>query len=67
MESRISPGIINPFSANHNVRLYFGSKEVNVPVYKNMAEAIQKHPQASVIISFASFRSAYTSTLEMLK
>eukprot|EP00116_Pleurobrachia_bachei_P006054 sb/3466316/ len=60
-------GIINPFSANHNVRLYFGSKEVNVPVYKNMGEAIKKHPEASVIISFASFRSAYTSTLEMLK
>ncbi|KAL5270375.1 hypothetical protein ACHWQZ_G001186 [Mnemiopsis leidyi] len=59
-------GIINPFSANHNIRLYFGHKEINVPVYKNMDEAIRKHPDVSVIISFASLRSAYTSTISML-
>jgi len=59
-------GIINPFSANHNIRLYFGHKEINVPVYKNMADALKKHPDVSVLISFASLRSAYSSTMSML-
>ena len=35
-------------------------------VYKNMSDCMQKHPAADVLISFASLRSAYESTLETL-
>ena len=31
-----------------------------------MGEALRKHPDASVMVSFASLRSAYESTLEAL-
>ena len=32
-----------------------------------MADAMKKHPDADVLISFASLRSAYESTLETLE
>lgn len=35
-------------------------------VYKNMSDCMQKHPAADVLISFASLRSAYESTIETL-
>ena len=31
-----------------------------------MSEAVQKHPEADVLVNFASLRSAYDSTLEAL-
>ena len=46
---------------------YWGHKEVLVPVYKNMADAMAAFPEADVMISFASLRSAYDSTLECLE
>jgi ATP citrate (pro-S)-lyase len=36
-------------------------------VYKNMADAMKKHPDADVMVSFASLRSAYDSTLEAME
>lgn len=38
-----------------------------MPVYKNMADAMKKHPEVDVMISFASLRSAYDSTLEAMQ
>jgi len=46
---------------------YWGHKEILVPVYKNMADAMEAFPEADVMISFASLRSAYDSTLECLE
>ena len=37
-----------------------------ISVYKNMSDCMQKHPEADVLISFASLRSAYESTIETL-
>ena len=31
-----------------------------------MADAMKKHPQADVLVNFASLRSAYESTIETL-
>ena len=42
-------------------------KYVFIIVYREMNEALKKHPDASVMVSFASLRSAYESTLEALK
>ncbi|KAA0201678.1 hypothetical protein HAZT_HAZT005084, partial [Hyalella azteca] len=36
-------------------------------VYKHMSDAMKKHPEADVLINFASLRSAYDATLETLQ
>eukprot|EP00092_Neocalanus_flemingeri_P041308 GFUD01044980.1.p1 GENE.GFUD01044980.1~~GFUD01044980.1.p1 ORF type:complete len:825 (-),score=220.37 GFUD01044980.1:214-2688(-) len=46
---------------------YWGHKEVLVPIYKSMADAMAAFPDVDVLISFASLRSAYDSTLECLE
>ncbi|MBI2669165.1 ATP citrate synthase [Candidatus Woesearchaeota archaeon] len=47
-------------------KAFFGAKEITLPVYESFAEAAEKHPQADVLINFASFRSAFTSSKEAL-
>ena len=37
-----------------------------VSVFKNMSDCMGKHPEADVLISFASLRSAYDSTMDTL-
>ncbi|XP_064111503.1 ATP-citrate synthase-like [Macrobrachium nipponense] len=49
-----------------NRSFYWGHKEILIPVYKNMADAMKKHPDADVLINFASLRSAYDSTIDTL-
>merc|ERR1719167_662809 len=46
---------------------YWGHKEVLVPIYKSMADAIAAYPDVDVMVSFASLRSAYDSTIECLQ
>ncbi|XP_071961776.1 ATP-citrate synthase-like [Antedon mediterranea] len=60
-------GMIYPFTGDHKQKFYWGHKEILVPVYKSMEKAMQAHPEADVLISFASLRSAYESTLETLR
>ena len=36
-------------------------------VYKKMEDAMKKHPDADNLVSFASLRSAYESTMEAMK
>ena len=38
-----------------------------IPVYKEMSEAMNKNPDADVMVNFASLRSAYDATLEALQ
>jgi len=45
---------------------YWGHKEVLVPIYKNMADAMKAYPDVDVVVSFASLRSAYDSAIEVL-
>lgn len=59
--------MIYPFTGDHKQKFYWGHKEVLLPVYKNMADAMAKHPQADVLVNFASLRSAYSSTVEVLE
>ncbi|XP_033103205.1 ATP-citrate synthase-like isoform X1 [Anneissia japonica] len=60
-------GMIYPFTGDHKQKFYWGHKEILIPVYKSMEKAMKTHPEADVLISFASLRSAYESTLETLK
>lgn len=54
-------------SGDHKQKFYWGHKEILLPVYKNMADAMKRHPEVDVMISFASLRSAYDSTLEAMQ
>ena len=59
--------MVYPMTGDHKIKFYWGHKEILVPVYKNMSDAMKKCPKADVMISFASLRSAYESTLETLE
>jgi ATP citrate (pro-S)-lyase len=59
--------LIFPFSASHYIKFYYGVDEILLPVYQTMKEAFEKHPDVSVMVNFASFRSVYESTLEALE
>jgi len=59
--------MVYPFSGNHYTKLYWGTDETLIPVYTTMAEAVQKHPDASIMINFASFRSVYETVQETLQ
>jgi len=58
--------IVYPFSGNHFVKFYWGTDEVLMPVYTTTKEAVEKHPDVTFFISFASFRSVYETTLEVM-
>ncbi|XP_064421398.1 ATP-citrate synthase isoform X2 [Latimeria chalumnae] len=67
--SRDEPSVaamVYPFTGDHKQKFYWGHKEILIPVYKNMADAMKKHPEVDVLISFASLRSAYDSTIETM-
>ncbi|KAF2979066.1 hypothetical protein EK904_012394 [Melospiza melodia maxima] len=53
-------------SGDHRQKFYWGHKEILIPVYKNMSDAMRKHPEVDVLINFASLRSAYDSTVETM-
>ena len=55
------------YSGDHKQKFYWGHKEILIPVYKHMKDAMSKNPNADVLISFASLRSAEESTLEALQ
>ncbi|CAK9207636.1 unnamed protein product [Sphagnum troendelagicum] len=59
-------GIINPGSEGFQ-KLFFGQEEIAVPVHGSVAFACKAHPTADVFINFASFRSAFASTMDALK
>ena len=59
--------MVYPFTANHFSKFYWGTEEILLPVYQKTAEALAKHPEVSVVVNFASFRSVYKSVMEMLE
>uniref|UniRef100_A0A673XIW2 ATP-citrate synthase n=1 Tax=Salmo trutta TaxID=8032 RepID=A0A673XIW2_SALTR len=68
--SRDEPSVaamVYPFTGDHKQKFYWGHKEILIPVYKNMADAMKKHPEVDVLISFASLRSAFDSTMETMQ
>ncbi|KRF80279.1 ATP-citrate synthase isoform X1 [Drosophila virilis] len=59
--------MVYPFTGDHKQKYYWGHKEILIPVYKKMSDAIHKHKEVDVMVNFASLRSAYDSTLEVLE
>lgn len=58
--------MVYPFTGYHKQKFYWGHKEVLIPVYSKMSDAISKHKEADVLVNFASLRSAYDSSVEVL-
>jgi ATP citrate (pro-S)-lyase len=54
--------IINPTGADGYAKFFFGTREILIPVYKTIEKAAKQHPNVDVMINFASFRSAASST-----
>jgi len=47
-------------------KVFWGGKEIVIPIYRKLDLAVKKHPEADVLINFSSFRSAYTTSMEAL-
>src|SRR5277367_4619696 len=58
--------MIYPFTGDQQ-KFYWGHEEILIPCYKNMSDCMKRHPDADVLINFASLRSAYESTIETMK
>jgi len=56
--------IVAPTSSNKFEKFFWGGDEIMVPVYRSTAEAKEAHPNADVLLNFASFRTAYNVTTE---
>nr|CAH8866286.1 unnamed protein product [Trichobilharzia regenti] len=67
---RDSPSVaalIYPFNDDHQMKFYWGAKELFLPVYKNMLNAMHRHPEARVLVNFASLRVAYDVCMEAMQ
>eukprot|EP00604_Paraphysomonas_vestita_P003441 CAMPEP_0174820190 /NCGR_PEP_ID=MMETSP1107-20130205/3872_1 /TAXON_ID=36770 /ORGANISM="Paraphysomonas vestita, Strain GFlagA" /LENGTH=822 /DNA_ID=CAMNT_0016035063 /DNA_START=902 /DNA_END=3370 /DNA_ORIENTATION=- len=58
--------MVFPFSGNHYTKLYWGTEETLIPVYTSIEEAVRKHPETTIMINFASFRSVYETVNDAL-
>jgi len=59
--------MVFPFAGNHLVKFYWGTEEILMPVYTTTKQAVEKSPEASVFINFASFRSVYETSMEAMQ
>lgn len=57
--------IVNPSRAGTH-KVFFGRKEILLPMYKTLKEASAKHKSASVVVNFSSQRSAFPTTMEAM-
>ena len=48
-------------------KVFWGNKEIVIPIYKTLGLAMKNHPRADVMINFASFRSSYETSKEALE
>ena len=60
-------GIIYTFGGQFVSKMYWGTSETLLPVYQEVPKAMAKHPDVDVVVNFASSRSVYSSTLEILQ
>jgi succinyl-CoA synthetase alpha subunit len=58
--------IVNPTRGGYH-KCFWGHEEIVLPIYTSIKEAAEKHPEADVMVNFASFRSAYPRTKEALE
>ncbi|QIW99687.1 hypothetical protein AMS68_005205 [Peltaster fructicola] len=59
-------GIIYTFGGQFVSKCYWGVTETLIPVYQATEAAMAKHPDVDTVVNFASSRSVYSSTLELM-
>jgi len=59
--------IVSPTSGSRFGKFFFGTSEVLLPIYRSKHAAAAAHPDASVLLNFASFRRAARITTEALE
>ena len=59
--------IIYTFGGQFVSKLYWGTSETLLPVYQSTEKAIAKHPDVDTVVNFASSRSVYASTMELME
>lgn len=59
-------GIIYTFGGQFVSKMYWGTSETLLPVYQDVEKAIAKHPDVDTVVNFASSRSVYSSTMELM-
>eukprot|EP00011_Vannellida_sp_DIVA3-517-6-12_P013710 CAMPEP_0114629458 /NCGR_PEP_ID=MMETSP0168-20121206/13369_1 /TAXON_ID=95228 ORGANISM="Vannella sp., Strain DIVA3 517/6/12" /NCGR_SAMPLE_ID=MMETSP0168 /ASSEMBLY_ACC=CAM_ASM_000044 /LENGTH=610 /DNA_ID=CAMNT_0001840917 /DNA_START=60 /DNA_END=1892 /DNA_ORIENTATION=- len=58
--------LVHPGTSKGNTKAFFGTAEMILPVYGSTQDAANDHPNADVFINYASFRSAYASSMAAL-
>lgn len=58
--------IINPTKGGFH-KAFFGTKEILIPIYKTIQEALKKEKNIDTMINFSSFRSAFETTMQALE
>ncbi len=68
VSKRVTPSVAAIVDPTHEgfETAFFGSEEVLIPVYRTIGESTQKHPDANVMVNFASYRSAFETTKEAI-
>lgn len=64
-----SPSIVAIVAPTQNrkfEKFFYGTEEIMIPIYRSTTEAAEAHPDADVLVNFASFRTAYDVTREAL-
>jgi hypothetical protein len=59
-------GIIYTFGGQFVSKMYWGTSETLLPVYQDVDKAMAKHSDVDTIVNFASSRSVYSSTMELM-
>lgn len=59
-------GIIYTFGGQFVSKMYWGTSETLLPVYQSVEKAMAKHPDVDTVVNFASSRSVYSSTMELM-
>ncbi|KAJ6096413.1 hypothetical protein N7486_007159 [Penicillium sp. IBT 16267x] len=60
-------GIIYTFGGQFVSKMYWGTSETLLPVYQDTEKAFAKHPDVDTVVNFASSRSVYQSTMELME
>jgi ATP citrate (pro-S)-lyase len=60
-------GIIYTFGGQFVSKMYWGTSETLLPVYQTIEQAIAKHSDVDTVVNFASSRSVYSSTMDLME
>ncbi|KAK4544393.1 hypothetical protein LTR36_004284 [Oleoguttula mirabilis] len=60
-------GIIYTFGGQFVSKMYWGTSETLLPVYDSTEKAVAKHNDVDTVVNFASSRSVFTSTMELME